>query len=324
MSTSLIMMSIVMQIKIAMAIVFGDWRTALLARQLAVLPRAQLMLSDVQPHEVMTTLSWAQMAPLWLKIAQAYNAHISMACYSTQVRDVQAKDDYVSDLVQDIYMLPIADQYLVWNEQHRSDLLKAGVAEHSIKIVGPIIFSKTYDRTTKGQANDIIKIDYFDQTPSSRADLLFLGKPRMFFSNMRSIAALDMVVEAAKRAFPDRPYEIRLKAKRARGPQYLGPYSNRIEELSNALKDPILKIVKPETSPLYLHSTASLTVCFPFVSNAISSQTSGVPACFCNPGGDVMIEEGQAHGLPVITTVKTLAQWMKISLQIDDRTNIAS
>ncbi len=292
----------------ALGLCLGDWRSALLARHLAVLPRARAMLDRAAPAEIAVTLSWMTFMPLWVRLARAQGARLTIACYSTQVRQNFSQAEHVPNVVPGLYMFIDADRLLAWDDVHKSDLIACGAEPSTVEVVGPVIFSTRPARDKRINVDKII-VDFFDQPPENDWRILTLGTPEFYHSEERCIRALEDLLEALEQTLTDRPWCLRLKMKKAIDPWYSNP--TYVAKVHRLVENAHIEMVDPRTSPLHMHAQADLTIGFPFVSPVVSADWMGCPAAFFDPTGEVFVEGEQARHIPVLQDRQSLETWIQ-------------
>lgn len=309
-STGRVTRSLLEQTRLMSQMILGGWREALMATEIAKLPRGRVCLDALNPQCIALSIASVQYVPLWIRLGRCKGVPVSVFCNSTQVFPVKHQGEYEGVVVTDAYLLPGDDEYFVWDHEHKSDLEAAGVDPARLRVVGPVIFSSEPSPSDRAKTTDTkIRIDYFDQPPASRKKLIRMGRPQVFHSPDRAIDTLEAVLHIASIVFQDTDWVVRLKPKRSLTDQEDNLYASKIEKLAQTSRN--FECVDPRTSPPFLHVDSNVTIGFPFVSPTISAATYGVPSCFFDVGGDVESASHLKHGLPVLRGHAALLAWLE-------------
>jgi hypothetical protein len=294
------------QVRLAWATATGGWGEAMLGSESAKLPRARACLADLRPEAIYCTIGLMQYLSFWFAPARQAGAPVRVFCTSTQVFAVENRPGALAGVVPDIYMLPSAEEYFVWDDAHATDMAATGIEPSSIRAIGPVLFSTAMPRRAE-PSDETVTIDYYDQVPASPARLLRIGAAAVNESPERLVAALEDLVAAAETAFAGRDWKIRMKSKRLPNAEEDGPYGRLIPELADACGR--LEFADPSTSPLTLHADCTVTIGFPFVSPVVSAAETGAPAAFYDPDGTAWYP-GADRPIPVLSGRDSLAAWL--------------
>ncbi len=285
----------------------GGGAEILLARETALLPSARLHVAEMRPKWIIGALPNIAGPNLWHELARQAGSRLFIVANSAQATSIHRRDEMRPGHVPHIYMHPVADGFGAWTPTHARALARFGIAAETIEVGGPMIFSARPPRRAEPVAGRPLRVDYFDQVPPRSDAITGSGVPGFYWTAERLIRTVQDVVAALDGALPPGGFRLRIKSKKLTAGVDSG-YFRAIAALAEA--HPSVEVVAWRTSALTLNADSDLTIGFPFASPVVSAAWYGVPACFYDADGLAFQDPLIVDGLPVLTGVDALAEWI--------------
>ena len=230
--------------------------------------------------------------PLWTYEAERKGSKIILYLYSINNGSERAEIEYD-------WRLSNWPDYLVWDD-YSENFIKSAVYSYSkIHIVGPIWFS------SGGKIENIPKdsISVFDVSPFQEDIYVILGETderyvpkyvNKFLNDIHSVLKKNNITMAHKR--------------KRHNPKIHKEYLKNIGKLK---KQNIYIEADCELSPLEVIKKTKACISMPFTSTALIAKHDGKPSVFYDPNGLTQIDEKVMNGIPILTSIDELQQWIE-------------
>jgi polysaccharide biosynthesis PFTS motif protein len=234
--------------------------------------------------------------PIWTYSAEEKGSRVLFYFYSTNNEGFKAKDGYPEN---GLWHLVSWSHYLVWDE-FQADFIKRFNRHNSIiEEVGAIWFS------SQKMSMDIPMktISVFDVTPFRPAVYITLGadvdyyiynNANPFLSDIQFILGKNNITMLHKmkriNKFAHKKYTRRVRQ--------LNKKYNYIE-------------AHPSVDALQIIQQTKACISMPFTSTALMAKLEGKPSVYYDPSGLIQKDDRAAHGVPVLSNIDELQEWVK-------------
>jgi polysaccharide biosynthesis PFTS motif protein len=236
--------------------------------------------------------------PLWTYEAEKKGSEIIFYFYSTNSENFKVGNEYPP--LNYGWEAMSWSKYLVWDEYQKDFLLRAGVKDQLIKIVGSIDFHSSDEKVLNIPSG--LKISVFDVQPVRDSYYFILGARLEYYRPGICIDFLADILNSSRNS------TILHKKKREIGkrahPKYR-KYTIGIKKNSNYFN------IESDISARALIQYSDLVISMPFTSTALIAREEGKPSIYYDPSGIVMKDDRAAHGIPIISGKEELAIWLK-------------
>jgi len=235
--------------------------------------------------------------PIWTYFAEEKGSRILFYFYSTNNENFKTINGYP---VQNPWHLINWPHYLVWDEYQTSFIKRFDSNNAVIEEVGNIWFSSS-------DSNFIVNLEsaiaVFDVTPVKQSFYIKLGLDLEFYTPKVANQFLnDIQVVLA-----EQNYFMIHKMKRT-NPLSHESYGKNIKKLKD--KDNY-SAIEPDLDAVQLTQKTEATISMPFTSTAIIAKLNGKPSVYYDPSGLIQKDDRAAHGIPVLSNIDELEEWVK-------------
>lgn len=194
--------------------------------------------------------------------------------------------------------------YLVW-DTYQADFIKRAVGNAAnISIVGSIWFTDSAKVAPVLPENTIVVFDV-----SAMRESIYKTLPVALAYYTPEI--VNQFLSDIYSAINDCNGYFALKRKRDIGNEVHPKYSRHIDKF---LQFENFINIEPDISPLQLIGNSNAIISIPFTSTAVVAKELDKPSIYYDPTGLVRLNDIEAHGIPIINTVKSLRDWVRFNI----------
>lgn len=283
----------------------GHWWHAVLLSE-AAKAKVVLLCNKPSAEDYLFPFSGAIYRPMWTYEAEKKGARILCYFYSSY-EQVKLPGGYGSQLYE--WGAASWPNFLVWDE-YQANLIRADVDERStIKIVGPIWFATSSIELPVVPERSIA---VFDVQPHRRS-------AHFGFSTMAEYVAKnpDMHIQFLQDIHEVlSEYEVTMvyKGKRDIGNRSVKKYRRLIQTLTHTLD---VISVDPNVSAIKVIEACKAVISMPFTSTALYFPSQKIPSAFYDPTGWIQKDDRGAHGLPILSGIGELRDWVALVFKED-------
>lgn len=243
--------------------------------------------------------------PLWTYDAERKGSRIIFYFYSTNVESLKTKTGY--PLQAYCWHVLSWPYYLVWDEWQRDFVRRAVGDQPKVDVVGSIWFMPGKAKELTIPENSVVVFDINPLRDTRYA--MFVESPRYLVPEVINPFLLD-IYQAAR----EQDLTMVLKRKREIGSMLNKSNRRLIDTL--ATKDHFQSVDVDIPAQLLIRK-AKLVISVPFTSTALIARDMNKPSCFYDPSGIIQADDRAAHGIPVITGIEALREWIAHELKND-------
>ena len=171
-----------------------------------------------------------------------------------------------------------------------------------IDVVGPIWFtSRKILESIKYSSNSIA---VFDVTPFRPTAYVKLGIPHEYYIFEIS----EQFLSDVQLVLNNNNFQMLYKMKRENKIAHK-KYMQKLNSLGQNLN---FTRVNPDESAMQVISKSLACISMPFTSTALIAKQEGKPAIYYDPSGMIQKDDKEAHGIPVLSGIKELDEWVRI------------
>jgi polysaccharide biosynthesis PFTS motif protein len=234
--------------------------------------------------------------PIWTYLAEERGARLLFYFYSTNVEMFKKKETYP---MQNPWHLISWPHYLVWDNFQTNFVKEFDLHNSTIEEVGPIWFSSN-DINVDAPLNSIA---VFDVSPTRPTRYALLGCDQEYY-----------VADIANQFLSDVQFilyrnSINMTYKMKRINKFIHKrYTRKIKQLS--MKSNFI-MIDPSVDALQIIKKSKACISMPFTSTAITAKLEGKPSVYYDPSGVICKDDRAAHGIPVLSNINELQEWVK-------------
>lgn len=278
----------------------GRWWHALILAEAARAKAVQLCAAAHLAGDYLFHFSGTMYRPMWTYEAEAKGARIICYFYSTY-RQVKLPGGYASQRFE--WGDATWPLYLVW-DRYQADQLRLDIDKRSsIEIVGPIWFSDSDEKVKQLPARSIA---VFDVQPHRRAVHFGISTIAEYLAQFPAMHT--QFVEDVYSILHECGATMAFKKKRDIGRRAVKKYRNLIERISGS---PDVVMIDPGISPIKVIEKCIAVISMPFTSTALYLRDQSIPSAYYDPTGWLQKDDLGAHGLPILSGVEELRDWIK-------------
>jgi len=282
----------------------GQWGQAVLLSEAAEAAALRAQESPPLAREYLLHASNVIYRYLWTYEAERQGALCTMYCYSTNSEPFKLADGYTTPLHS--WQVMTWPRVLVWDSGQAAFMRNClGPRAHSVEVieVGPIWFHSSPVELPPVGSEAVAVFDVQPQRTSRRQSL---ATPHEYYSPATAKAfVLDILSVAAEFGHP-----VIFKRKRRAGPIVHRGYARLVDHLVRTNR---LTAIDPDISAVRVIESSELVISMPFTSTALIGVSQGRPSIYYDPLGLVQPDDRAAHGIPIISGVKSLRQWFEMN-----------
>lgn len=283
------------------ALAAGNWLRAIACQEAVILAWTRRLADKDLARSYVFNNSDYHLRPLWTYDVESRGSRVEIVFYSTNGdRLVFANEPQPAPVPG--YETMTWGKYYVWTAEQAAFLREATGASLSATICGPIPLG---DVDTAIEPFDQPPIAMFDVTPHKPMLMARKGYPVGYYTAGVIGAFIDDVATAAA----DAQVPLAVKQKRALSPKMVpARYRDAIDRLG---ANPQVRLIDPSCNASRLIEKSAAVVSFPFTSTAHIARHLGKPTAYYDPTGLLAKHQRAAHGVPILSGRKELAEWMK-------------
>ncbi len=234
--------------------------------------------------------------PMWTYMAEKKGSRILFYFYSTNDEEFKREGGYP---LQKPWYLMSWPYYLVWDKYQENFIKRFDKHNSIIEKVTSVWFSSS-EKSIEAPSNSIA---VFDVTTMRPTRYFFLGTAYDYY-----------VADIANQFLNDiqlvlNQNNINMLHKMKRVPLFAHKkYLRKINQLrkkSNYIE------VEPSIDPFQVIQKTKACISIPFTSTAIIAKIEGRPSVFYDPSGMVQKDDRAAHGIPVLSGIDELKEWVE-------------
>lgn len=237
--------------------------------------------------------------PLWTYEAERFGSKIIFYFYSTNAESFKLKDGY--GIQANNWQLLTWNNFLVWDEYQKEFIEKYAKNINEVLVVGPIWFSDNIDKDIPFDLNSVA---VFDVQP--HRDFLY-QKYAIEFEYYIPFVANHFLLDISE-VLLENEVTMTFKRKRNIGNNVNTEYKSFVDKLS---KKGLLLEINPDISAYKIIKNCKAVISMPFTSTAIIAKSLGKKSIYYDPTGMIQKDDRAAHGIPVITGIEELKNWVK-------------
>lgn len=279
----------------------GRWWRALLLKESALAFLVKSKSRDELAREYLFPFSGSIFRRLWTYEAERKGSAITAYFYTTYEQP-QVKGRNVEQIFE--FSACSWPRYLVWNECQATTLKRVLTRDAVIEIVGPICFQDSGDVLPRISSRSVAVFD--------------IQKHRsVFYQNFSTMGDYFNQCPDLNRRFLADVYSVLLKyqcnmvfkKKREIGRRSVKGYVYQIHRLT---AESNFVSVDPDISPFRVVKECRAVISMPFTSTAMLFPPSEKPSVYYDPIGWIDKDDPAAHGLPVLSGIDELDEWIRI------------
>tara|TARA_B100000767_G_C19759321_1_gene534421 strand:- start:732 stop:2252 length:1521 start_codon:yes stop_codon:yes gene_type:complete len=237
--------------------------------------------------------------PLWTYEAEVKKSRIILYFYGTNIENFKSKDGY---RVTWPYHLITWPHLLVWNKYQANFINRFDHCSPIVEEVGVIWFSTKDIEISSPPKNSIAVFDVeavrtsFYRILGASIELYVPSISNQFLSDIQEVAEQNNLIMMHKRK---RKISHKLVHKK---------YLQNLKQLQK--KENYIEIDPDLDATLLIKKTLS-SISMPFTSTAHIAQSEGRPSVYYDPSGLIQKNDTAAHGIPILTGISELKEWVK-------------
>ncbi len=237
--------------------------------------------------------------PLWTYEAELKKSRIILYFYATNIESFKSKDGY---RVTWPYHLITWPHLLVWDKYQANFMNRFDHYSPIIEEVGVIWFSSKDPEISSPPKNSIA---VFDVQPVRSSFYMSLGASiefyvpsvaNQFLSDIQEVTSQNNLIMLHKRK---RELSPKLEHKQ---------YTHNLQKLQKT--DNYIEI-DPDIDAIALVENTFSCISMPFTSTAHIAKSEGKPSVYYDPSGLIQKDDSAAHGIPLLTGISELKEWME-------------
>ncbi|NBO18360.1 MAG: polysaccharide biosynthesis PFTS motif protein [Proteobacteria bacterium] len=280
----------------------GRWWHALLLAEATRAKAVALCPTEVLAVDYLFHYSGNMYRPLWTYEAERKRARIVCYFYSTFE---QAKLDTGYEPQRFEWGCASWPLYLVWDSYQEEQLRRDMGDEPEIRVVGPIWFSAG-SAELELMPNSVAVFDVEAHRQALHFPFTTAGDYIAAHPDISARFLNDVQQALAEYGLP-----MAFKKKREIGNRGSKEYKRLLQEIADAAN---VTIVAANVSALQLIEKCAGVISMPFTSTALYLRERNIPSVYYDPTGWIQRDDRAAHGIPILTGIDELRQWISNTL----------
>jgi len=282
----------------------GRWWHSFLLNQAALAAQVRILPTEALAREYLFHNSGWMYRPLWTYEAEKRGSLITFYFYSTNCEAFKRSGEYPS--LGYGWKGMTWCRYLVW-DQYQADFVRRAVGESAnISVVGPIWFQGSADAMPKIEKPGVA---VFDVTPHRQSRYCTLGIEFEYYIPTTSTQFLEHVANVTSQLDTVMLWKGKRKIGSIAHPHYRH-FAGRLAQREN------VELIDSDISAQRVIESSCAVISLPFTSTALIARELGKPSCYYDPTGMVQKDDRAAHGIPVVTGVDELEQWLSMHIDL--------
>ena len=277
--------------------VYGRWESALLFGEAAIARKVNLLDPECLAAEYLFSMSGIIQRPLWTYPAERMGSKVTLYCYSAGMRFCfkGVAPHYETGLQSMTW-----PRILVFSPQHKAFLARAVDFSPRIELVPPINFSDCDVDLPKLSQRCIAVFDVSPARMSFRASLAPEDDYRTAEVGIRFLEEIYEVLSS-------QGYSMMWKKKRSTSSIHHEGYIRFADSFGR--RSGVVEI-HPDIAAGRVINNCFAAISMPFTSTGFLAKNSNIPSVFYDPVGAVSSDDPAAHGVPLISGIRDLKQWI--------------
>ncbi len=237
--------------------------------------------------------------PIWTYFSEERGSRILFYFYSTNNENFQKGNKNPLDNPWHLISWP---HYLVWDKFQMNFVKRFDKYSSIIEEVGPIWFSSC-EESIDVKPNSIA---VFSVTPRKLSLYIVIGLPSEYYVYDIANQFLNDIQLVLNKNNINLLHKMKREIKTTHK-----KYEKIINQLS---KKSNYTEVNPNIDALQVIQKTKACISLPFTSTALIAKHEGVPSVFYDPSGRIQKDDRAAHGIPVLSNIDELEEWVQSAL----------
>lgn len=277
----------------------GRWWHAFLLNQAAISAQVRCLEKKALALDYLFNNSSPIYRPLWTYEVEKLGSKVIFYFYSTNSENFKISESETA--IPYGWKAMTWPYFLVWDKWHEEFIRKSIGFEARVDIVGPIWFASSPTTEISSQIN---LISVFDVQPRRNSIYQSLGISYEYYVP----SVVNRFLYDVHAAASGKNINLILKRKRDVGNMTHSSYRRVVNQLNQETN---FREVDTDTSPWALIEKSSAVISIPFTSTALIARHLNKPSIYYDPTGELRNDDPAAHGIPIISKLSDLENWMK-------------